>query len=391
MNNHFSVLFLPSWYPTSEYPTHGIFIRNHAKALSNYCNVIVLYVYSSDEILDVVLEHHSNQNFNEYIIAFPKSKIPVLKSFIHFIKYQYYYFRLCQLVKKHCSNIHYAQINVIYPVALFFYVIKLLLKIKSYTIFEQWTGYLKEDNSFNGFWRKMITKRMIKNARKVWCLCEYQKNAMLQHQLYGNYEILGNVINTNIFLPKEKTISSKKRFIHVSTLDDKQKNISSILKVFSEIEKEGHHFELIIVGGKDEYLLNAKKLAKDLNLKNVEFTGILPQETLPYYYQSSDALVMFSNYETFCVAVYEALSCGIYVITTPVADLDKIISDKFGTLVDIGNEQQLKNAILKVIHQQYKTYPDEAHQLVKNNFSEEVIGKKFYDYYCSLENQSNKL
>jgi hypothetical protein len=38
MTNSFSVLFLSSWYPTIEYPTHGIFIRNHALALSKEKN-----------------------------------------------------------------------------------------------------------------------------------------------------------------------------------------------------------------------------------------------------------------------------------------------------------------------------------------------------------------
>lgn len=84
MNNLFNVLFLTSWYPVPEYPTHGIFIRNHAKALAHYSNVIVLYVYSSEEIKEVTFEHGQTGNLNEYIIAFPKSKIPFFKNILHF-------------------------------------------------------------------------------------------------------------------------------------------------------------------------------------------------------------------------------------------------------------------------------------------------------------------
>lgn len=384
MNNSLNVLFLASWYPAPEYPTHGIFIRNHAKALAHYCHVIVMYVYSSDEINETVLEHTQTNNLDEYIVAFPKSKIPFLKNIIHLFKYIYYYYKLSRLVKKHFSKIHFAQINVVYPVALFFPLIKKLFKIKTYTVFEQWTGYLKEDNLYNGLLRKTVTRQIISKASKVWCLCEYQRDSMLAHQLSGNYEILGNVVNTELFACK-RTPHSKKRFIHVSTLDDRQKNISGILRVFKELENEGYDFELIVIGGKGDNLKNAIQYARHIGLKNAVFKGILPQEDLPKWYQSADALVMFSNYETFCVAVYEALSCGTYVITTNVADLDKIITDKFGAVVLPGNEMQLKEAVQKVLEGKITCASEEAHNLIEQHFSEIQIGKKLFEYYSSIQ------
>jgi glycosyltransferase involved in cell wall biosynthesis len=383
MSNSFSVLFLTSWYPTDEYPTHGIFIRNHAKALSRYCNVIVIYVYSSKELQHTTLEHSVNGQLHEYVIGFSKSKIPFLKSFIYFIKYAYYYYQLSKLVKKHFGTIPFAQINVIFPVSLFFPIIRYVLDIRYFSVFEQWTGYLKEDNSYKGWLRKFVTKKIIQKAEKVWCLCDYQKQSMQGHQLFGNYDVLGNVVNTDIFLPK-KNFNPTKKFVHISTLDDKQKNITGIFRVFAELEKEGHHFELIVIGGKDEYLIPAKKLAQVLGLTKVVFKGIIAQENLPLYYQSADAFVMFSNYETFCVVVYEALSCGTYVITSNVADFDKILPQKFATIVSPQNESELKSAILSVLDNKISINPEEAHQWVKENFSEEIIGKKFFEFYSNL-------
>lgn len=386
MTNSFSVLFLSSWYPTIEYPTHGIFIRNHALALSKYCQVIVIYVYSSQEINTTEFEHTQTGNLDEYILAFPKSKIPVLKPIVHFFKYLYYYYRLSKLVKKHYQNIKFAQINVIYPVSLFFPLIKKILRIKHYTVFEQWTGYLKEDNLYKGFIQKWVTKDIIKNADKVWCLCEYQKAAMLNHGLNASYEIMGNVVNTEFFKPIEKSANSKdkKTFIHISTLDDRQKNISGILRVFSELEKEGHSFELIIIGGTTENIQKCREIAQHYHLQNVKFKGIVPQNELPTYLHNADALVMFSNYETFCVVVYEAISTGTYVISTNVADLDKVITEKYGCLIPPKDEKGLKDAILKVLHNKVpKSSSTEAHQWIKSHFSSEVIGKKLYDYYST--------
>lgn len=387
MNNSFSVVFIASWYPSIDDPTLGIFIRNHAKGLSHFCNVIVLYVYSSDNVKNVTLEHTSSDNLNEYIISFPKSKIPVLKNIIHFSKYLYYYYRLSRLAKKHFNNIRFIQINVIYPVALFFFIVKKILNVKYYTVFEQWSGYLKEDNRYQGIIRKWITKKIIKNASKIWCLCEYQKRAMIEKGLIGNYNVLGNTVNTDIFQLKRNNNKNKvKKFIHVSSLSNREKNIFGILKVFSELEKEGYAFELIMIGGTEEYLKEAKTFASSVNLSQVIFTGIIEQGDLPNYYQSADALVMFSNYETFCVAIYEALSCGTYVITTNVADLDKIISPDIGKIIQPKDEGALKRAILEVLENKVNCNSEKAHSIIENNFSEKVIGKKFYDYYYELNN-----
>jgi glycosyltransferase involved in cell wall biosynthesis len=288
------------------------------------------------------------------------------------------------LAKNHFSKIHFAQINVIYPVSLFFPIIKNVLNIQAYTMFEQWTGYLKEDGLYKGFLRRFVTQKIIRNAQKIWCLCEHQKQSMLQHHLQGNYDLLGNVVNTSIFQCKKKFTRTKKTFLHISTLDDRQKNITGILKAFADIEKQGYDFQLIIIGGKEEYLQKAQQTAKSLGLKNVVFKGMIPQEELPAYYQSADALVMFSNYETFCVVVYEALSCGTYVITTDVADLGKIISKKYGTIIPPKDETQLKQAIQDVLENKISCASEEAHQLIEEHFSEKQIGKKLYDYYFTL-------
>lgn len=41
------VLFLPSWYPTEEQPAGGVFIREHAKAVQLYDEVVVLHCAGS--------------------------------------------------------------------------------------------------------------------------------------------------------------------------------------------------------------------------------------------------------------------------------------------------------------------------------------------------------
>ena len=46
------VLFLPYWYPSVDKPISGIFIREHAKAVSLYNEVVILYNESCDRNIE---------------------------------------------------------------------------------------------------------------------------------------------------------------------------------------------------------------------------------------------------------------------------------------------------------------------------------------------------
>ncbi|HWY09667.1 MAG TPA: hypothetical protein VN026_00005, partial [Bacteroidia bacterium] len=75
LSNNRAILFLASWYPVSSNPSHGIFIKQHALALSYFQNVIVVYAYGSNEGTFYKTEHRNvNENFTEYFIKYPKGK-----------------------------------------------------------------------------------------------------------------------------------------------------------------------------------------------------------------------------------------------------------------------------------------------------------------------------
>lgn len=89
------------------------------------------------------------------------------------------------------------------------------------------------------------------------------------------------------------------RFIHISSLNDKEKNVSGLIRAFSSAYKQNKKIELNIVGeGIDKPLY--ENLVRTLALQNVVyFKGRLMGEDLVREINDCDALVMFSNYETF--------------------------------------------------------------------------------------------
>ena len=68
---------------------------------------------------------------------------------------------------------------------------------------------------------------------------------------------------------------------------------------------------------------------------------------LDHYYQ-----VMISpfNFSTFSIICAEALLCGIPVISTKCGGPESFLNDHTGIMIDIGNKDQLTEAMLTIIY-----------------------------------------
>ena len=109
-------------------------------------------------------------------------------------------------------------------------------KKKPYIITEHWTGYQNPLNKSIGFFRKLITKSIVKNASFVCPVSKNLASEMQQFGLKGTYKIVPNVVNTAIFTPKDK---APKTFtiVSISNLFDEQKNITGLLNVVKKLSK----------------------------------------------------------------------------------------------------------------------------------------------------------
>ncbi len=90
-----------------------------------------------------------------------------------------------------------------------------------------------------------------------------------------------------------------------------EKNIDFLIEAQKEIVKKYNNIKLIIIGdGPDSD--NYKKLTKKLKIEdNVIFTGKVPWEEIPCYYQLADVFATASTTETQGLTVIEAMAGGV--------------------------------------------------------------------------------
>ncbi|MBM3934077.1 MAG: glycosyltransferase family 1 protein [SAR202 cluster bacterium] len=79
---------------------------------------------------------------------------------------------------------------------------------------------------------------------------------------------------------------------------------------------------LLIVGGKlqhDREVDRLRNMARVMGFDDVvTFTGTVPQQDLPTYYNAADVFVMPSYYESFGLVALEAMACGTPIVSTRV-------------------------------------------------------------------------
>jgi D-inositol-3-phosphate glycosyltransferase len=113
---------------------------------------------------------------------------------------------------------------------------------------------------------------------------------------------------------------------------------------------------LAIIGGDPNTNENAemerlKQMHAELKLgKLVVFLGAKDQDTLQYYYNAAEAVVMPSHYESFGMVALEAMACGTPVIASDVGGLSHLVRDGItGFHVPNGDHVALASTLARLL------------------------------------------
>jgi glycosyltransferase involved in cell wall biosynthesis len=160
-------------------------------------------------------------------------------------------------------------------------------------------------------------------------------------------------LRERLHLPQEKTI-----LLTVRNLVQRM-GIENLIIAMQEIVRLVPDIYLAI-GGAGPLKDDLTGLSRQLNLDHyIHFTGFIPEEALPEYYQAADIFVLpTTELEGFGLVTLEALASGTPVLGTPVGGTQEILSrfDKRFLFRDISNES-ISGLIVKTC-QGYLNQPD---------------------------------
>lgn len=383
MEHSTHILFISSWYPSRQDPTLGIFNRFFADAASLYNKVSVLHIASSDTLENEFEYTESIDNNILTVTVYYKKVKPGLPLITQLMKrnrvlkaFDRGYERLVQKA----GRPDLIQLNVIMPMGVGAYHLSARHGIP-YVVNENWSGYGEEDGSYRGLVQKFYTRRIVRHAKAILPTSTYLRDAMLSHGLTGNYTVIPNVVDVKLFRPLPSEPHSQTKLIHISSLNDREKNVSGLIRAFRIAVSRNPQLELNIVGeGVDREKYQA--LVKNSGLSGkVHFKGRLFKTELVKEINANDALIMFSNFETFCLVIIEAFACAKPVITSNAGAIKTYMKPELGIMVERQNEAQLADAIVDFASGA-KTYnPDYIREFAVQNYSYEKVGEKLTEIY----------
>lgn len=322
------VLEISECFPNKFRPVTGEFVYKHAKALSKYCSVIVVVplrlippreifsfniIKSFSNLVSWYCKLRDTKNIDEgnlkvyyfryFSLPRPGFEISESKLLIFF-----YYNHLKKLIDKFNPDILYS--HWIRPWAGILSKYAAEKKLPLYIDHHEDIPTLKKlfPENYSDF------LNVFDKADKIIVHSALNKEELSKEKPeLKNIEIV--YLGQNFQIPESAKIfnSGKIKIICVSHLNEKRKNIDTLLHAFKFI-KEKSNAELIIIGG-GIHKSNYEELAENLSIKNeVIFAGSKSQNELSEFYDNADIFVLPSYPEAFGIVFIEALSKGLPVV-----------------------------------------------------------------------------
>lgn len=194
------------------------------------------------------------------------------------------------------------------------------------------------------------------------------------------------VVNNAVTIPE---IEDKKReeickILFLGMLIER-KGVIDLLQATKNLKNNGiDKFEVLIAGtGAEEKRL--KEFCEGNNLNDVvKFLGWIDKEEKVKLLETSDILVLPSYNEGLPVAILEAMSYGLPIISTKVGSIDEAVKDGVnGYLIEPGDVEDMERVICGLIEnvELWTEYSEMSRNIVKDQFAEEeFIARIMHNY-----------
>ncbi|MFM7234878.1 MAG: glycosyltransferase, partial [Flavobacteriales bacterium] len=110
--------------------------------------------------------------------------------------------------------------------------------------------------------------------------------------------------------------------------------------------------------------------------------GMLSREELMRTMQAASVFLISSKHETFGVVAIEAMSCGLYVISTPCGGTEDTVRG-LGHITD-GTQEDFAHAMLQAYANRASHQPQVLHNAMANRFSYEAVASQLKQVYSQL-------
>lgn len=394
------VLHVASWYPSEVHPSLGNFIARHLEAVATACEVEVWApvpvrgsagsVVKMREKNGTELREVEGQTWTVrrlYHEATRPQLVGVARS-------------VASAASKMDWTPDVVHLHVAYPAgpAAVAWAKKWGVPV---VLTEHWTAY--QDFGAVPWWRRRVIRDVVKRADAV-CPVSADLGAAMAKAVpgMGPVHVVPNVVDTSRFKPmEEETLAgvpvgatrrrleghAMERVLHVSSMNDDQKNITGLLAALSPLFKANPAIRATFVGGEQARLDGHRAWVEAQGLEGrIVFTGPLDTDEVVKHMQTHDVLVLNSRRENFPCVIAEAWACGIPVMSTDVGGIREHLphglSERGFLLPAEAGQVEWAEAWTQVSQTTWREEPLRTY--AETHFSMKAVGAAYKEVYLDL-------
>ncbi|MCK4766676.1 MAG: glycosyltransferase [Candidatus Aminicenantes bacterium] len=392
------VLFIVNWfYPDKDSPVNGIFNQKNARAISRFNKEIcVLFIndkaslkkhYSiSSAVEDNIFTVRSYFKRSRSHSGPAKGLQRIWAKLVLQVRYARALLRSFKTVEKEFGRPEIFHVNIIPPPV--FRLVWLFKYRKTPVLFtEHLSDFLPQNiiKSRRSKIKDILLRNLINEGSGLVVPSRALREGLRMLGFETTYFIIPNVVDTSVFYPaKSSRKAGKFRFVHVSNLKE-LKNVTGIIRTAKRLYEKRQDFEVHIIGdGPDSPDL--REMAKSFEILDrvVFFHGRETVSGVAEGMRNADCFILFSSYENSPCVIGESLCSGIPVIGTDVGGIPELVNERNGLLVTPGNENELLNAMEKMIVDISKYDRGQIRSAAVEKFDAEAIGEKYNLIYRSI-------
>ena len=349
------ILFLTPWYPNESNPNHGVFVRDQVRVLSEthqVCVVAARIDYSLKAFSSIQKKSVASGNVWEHMLVV-KQSWPIFN-----------------------------QLNFFYPGAVWGYIISKLAGVPFVV-----TEHTRITNNFRSWLHKRLAIYALNRAACIIVVSKAPAEEIYKYLKHTRLAVVPNVINFDRF--QSVGAAPVDYFFHIGFLGGLDTPVKGLDILLQAVAKLPFPFQLHI-GGKGVLLDEYKKLAVDCGVyQSCKFYGFVNYDTVPGFMARINLFVSASRYETFGIAVAEALACGRPIVVTDSGGPADLVKPENGILVPIENVQKMAEAIQSIFNLKEEYNPELIRTDIRNRYSAAAFRIAIEKIYMEAVKQSH--
>jgi L-malate glycosyltransferase len=346
MLNRLKVLFITSWYPDSTNPIHGIFVREHAKAVQIYDDVTVLHLTGYDKKIHPLwhLEQENDPDLTRGITTYRlhsrKLSLPGTSFIAHLLGVLATFRRL---------NLHTTRSILIHAHTYRAGLLSILLG-NLYHL----PVIITEHNS--AFPRQLLRPSEIlkarfafENAQRVLPVSQALRKGIEQYHIRAKFTVIPNAVDfESFFFEPSKPANNPPKCLFVGSLIP-VKGVYYLLQAIAQLKNLPWTLDLV---GEGKERTNYQELSQSLGIDHrLAFHGYQSHEKVAEFMHQADLFILPSMWENMPCVLLEAQACGLPIVATNVGGIPEIVEPGSGWLVQPGDVVSLADTISQALDQ----------------------------------------